>query len=258
MTNDDKKKSEKKADEPKELDATEINLESQTRFAEVLLESISPILPHQFAAKARRQLALKHAKREKKAKEIRDPVQEAVDALYVIGKRPQVPAELRNLVLDDFMELMPLPFLKGCVFGHPAAAFKHALARIGKTSDFKMVDIATSIFIEPHVDRSTGAIRDLIALEFSGTPLMRCDPVTVGNTTDLRYRCELHPWQTRLIVRYNSGFISLRQLAKLFVDAGDMVGVADWRPEKYGVHGRFRVLRIRSIQRPGENPASAA
>lgn len=232
--------------EPRELTGEQIELESSTKVVEILIESLTPILPHQFGEKARREMARKHAKVEKQGKEVRDPVQDAVDALYFIGEKPEVPKSMRNLMLEDHTDLVALPFLQGAAFGMPPAAFKHAVCRAGKTSDFKMVDLATTLYVEAH---GTWNGRELVALEYDGIPMMRCDPVTVGNTSDLRYRCELHPWKTRLKVRFNSGFLSIRQIGKLFIDAGDLIGIADWRPEKFGTHGRFRVVRIAEMKR---------
>lgn len=235
----------KKLPDPTELTGEQINLESSTEVVEIQIESAAPILPHRFSEKAKRIMADKHSKKEKKGREIRDPVQEAVDALYIVGKRPEVPANLRNYSMDNMEEMLPLPFLKGCTFGLPPAAFKHAVARVGKTSGFMMTDLAATLFVLPHVQDNG---RSLVVMEFNGVPMMRCDPVTVGQTTDLRYRCEIHPWRTTLQVRYNAGFIGIRQLAKLFADAGEMIGISDWRPERFGEHGRFTVKHMRKLE----------
>ena len=46
------------------------------------------------------------------------------------------------------------------------------------------------------------------------------------------------------MVEYVASFITLDQVLNLFNHGGFSVGVGDWRPEKNGQHGRFKVVAV--------------
>ena len=84
---------------------------------------------------------------------------------------------------------------------------------------------------------------DLVHVE--GEPQRREDMVRVGmGTADIRYRPEFPKWATELDVSYNSRALAAEQIVNLFEIAGFAVGVGEWRPEKDGQFGRFRVEAI--------------
>jgi hypothetical protein len=73
-------------------------------------------------------------------------------------------------------------------------------------------------------------------------PEMREDMVRLhGMTADMRYRPQFSPWFTRLSISYNTRALSLAEIVNLLNLAGFGVGVGEWRPEKDGGMGRFRV-----------------
>lgn len=125
--------------------------------------------------------------------------------------------------------LYPMP---GGKFGHPIMAFKKAWVGAGRyVEGFKMTELRGLMFV-------VGG--PLVWVE--GTPRMRGpDPVTVGQTTDLRFRGEFETWRVRLTVKFNASNISRAQVINLFQIAGFAVGVGDWRPECDGPYGTWHV-----------------
>ena len=86
-------------------------------------------------------------------------------------------------------------------------------------------------------------------VRIDGEPHMREDVVKLGrNSTDLRYRPEFTTWRTTLEVTYVTSGLTRGSLLSL-IDAGGMgVGVGEWRPEKDGDFGTYRVDSDREVE----------
>lgn len=85
---------------------------------------------------------------------------------------------------------------------------------------------------------------DLVRIVSPNPPAMREDMVRlagVGNTADLRYRPEFWPWGAKVSILYNENVLELKQLLNLLNTAGFGVGLCEWRPERNGQNGTFRV-----------------
>jgi len=172
---------------------------------EVKLEGISPLIVHAWSAKAKKEMLDKQMKKAKNAKEAKDPQRDYEEAFY------------------------RLPNGKP---GFPTIAFKQAAVSAGgRFSDgLKMTELRGAFFIE-------GELAEII-----GEPRIREDMVRVGmGTADIRYRPEFPQWGTTLKISYNADAISLDQLVNIFNLAGFGVGVGEWRPERDGQFGMFRV-----------------
>ena len=74
-------------------------------------------------------------------------------------------------------------------------------------------------------------------------PQMREDSVKIGmGTADLRYRGEFVDWYADLTLSYDdSGEFTLDQLLNCINKGGYSVGIGEWRPEKDGEFGRYRI-----------------
>jgi hypothetical protein len=85
--------------------------------------------------------------------------------------------------------------------------------------------------------------------KIEGEPRMREDVVRVGQGgTDLRYRPEFPKWSTVLEVIYITSALTRDSVLSL-IDAGGLgVGVGEWRPEKSGIHGTYRVDPERPVE----------
>lgn len=176
------------------------------------IEGTSPLIIHRFSEKSKKQILDKHTKKSKGVKEIRNPEQEYLDALYFLkdGKRT----------------------------GFPAGGFKAAMIRAGKQLDYVMADLKGWIFIEPD-EKETNLV------EIIGEHHMREDYVRISNTSaDVRFRPEFPEWNAALKINYNSSRISVEQVAEILALAGFSCGIGDWRPEKSatGTFGTWKLI----------------
>ena len=57
----------------------------------------------------------------------------------------------------------------------------------------------------------------------------------------LAYRPYFYDWECDLPILYNASQISLEQIVNIIQHAGFHVGIGEWRPEKEGSNGMFRV-----------------
>ena len=170
------------------------------------LVGTSPLIVHKWSEKAKKQMLDKQMTRASQGKAAKDPDQDYRESLYI---------------RDDG------------TYGFPAVAFKAAAVRAGTYCEMKMVFLRGAFHVEG----------DLVHVE--GEPQRREDMVRVGmGTADIRYRPEFPKWATELDVSYNSRALAAEQIVNLFEIAGFAVGVGEWRPEKDGQFGRFRVEAI--------------
>ena len=167
------------------------------------LVSTSALIVHKWSEKAKKQMLDKQMKRASQGKAAKDPEQDYRESLYI---------------RDDGS------------YGFPAVAFKAAAVRAGTYCDMKMVFLRGAFHVEG----------DLVLIE--GEPEPREDMVRVGmGTADIRYRPQFPKWATELDITFNNRALTAEQIVNLFEIAGFAVGVGEWRPEKDGQFGRFRV-----------------
>lgn len=170
---------------------------------------ISPLIVNKFSEKSQRQIEDNQQGKGKVAKGARKPKDEYEGAFYVADNGG---------------------------YGFPASAFKLAMVSAGsllwksknKSIDGKMVMM--SVFIRGKY------------LKIKGKPHMATDTVRLANgSADVRYRPQFDEWQCELIIDFNEGVFTKEAVVNLLAQAGQFVGVGDWRPEKRGSNGRFNV-----------------
>lgn len=177
----------------------------------------TPLIVHRFSEKAKRQM-LDAMQGRKTPKQNKDPEAEYEAAFYRMkDERP----------------------------GFPALAFK--LATVGGArfySQVTMTALKQFLFFRGEVG-SDG--QPMVPIE--GEPRMREDVVRVNRGgSDLRYRPEFPEWETSLIVTYVTSALTRGSVLSL-IDAGGMgVGVGEWRPEKGGDFGTYRVHPDKKIE----------
>lgn len=177
----------------------------------------SPLIIHRFSQKARRKM-LDTMQGRKPLKEIRDPQADYEEALYKF---------------------------KDGGYGFPAVAFKAATVSGARFyHGVTMTALRQFMFFrgEPGVD-GQGLARIV------GEPRMREDVVRVNRGgADLRYRPEFVEWSTTLEVVYVTSALTQGSVLSL-IDAGGLgVGVGEWRPERDGDFGTYRVDTTRNIE----------
>lgn len=165
----------------------------------------SPLIAHKWSEKAKQQMRDKQGKKAKAPKEAKNPEECYRGTLY---EHPDGG------------------------YGFPAVAFKAAAVDACSFVDGLTKVAARGAF---HIQG------DMVKIEGSA-PRMREDMVRVGmGVADLRYRAEFPTWKASLTIQFNASVISAEQIVDLFRIAGFAVGVGEWRPQRDGSFGRFRV-----------------
>lgn len=63
----------------------------------------------------------------------------------------------------------------------------------------------------------------------------------MNRTPDVRFRPQFDNWSATFVLSYSVDIISLDLVLNLLERAGDGVGIGEWRPEKDGTNGRFKI-----------------
>jgi hypothetical protein len=134
-------------------------------------------------------------------------------------------------------------------YGFPVTAFKAATTGAARFygKDVSMTSLRQFMFF--HGQLSDNDPQSLI--EIVGEPRMREDVVRLGGpsrSADLRYRPEFPEWSAILTVTYVNSSLARESVLSL-VDAGGMgIGVGEWRPEKRGEFGTYRVDPSKDVE----------
>lgn len=177
----------------------------------------TPLIVHRFSEKAKRQM-LDAMQGRKSPKENKDPQAEYEASFYR---------------------------LKDGTYGFPTIAFKAATVGAARFyAQLTMTGLKQSMFFrgEPGEDGQQ-------LCRIDGEPRMREDAVRVGRGgSDLRYRGEFPEWSSYVDVTYVTSALTQASVLSL-IDAGGMgVGIGEWRPEKDGDFGTFRVDPTREVE----------
>lgn len=191
---------------------------------EIPIIGVAPLIVHAWSEKALRAMADKQQKKATGGRAAKNPRADFIGSLYPLSKLPDEPSD------DE---------LAAARFGFPAVAFKSA-AVTACTSTGAITKVAARQAF--HV---VGEMVEIIG----PAPAMREDVCRVGmGVADLRYRGQFDPWGVRVRVEVNTAVISAEQVVNLFALAGFAVGVGEWRPERDGGYGRFRVAAAGELE----------
>lgn len=184
----------------------------------VPIEGVSPLLIHKFGAKAK-QIMLDGMQGRKTPKTAKNPEAEYEEAFYRIatasGEKPR--------------------------YGFPAIAVKSAIVSAARFfgKDVRMTDLRQFMFVSGVLTEAD----DQPLVEIIGEPRMREDAVRLSRGgSDMRYRPEFFPWSAVVTLTYVKSALTQDSVLSLVDAAGLGVGVGEWRPEKGGDFGRFRVI----------------
>lgn len=170
----------------------------------------SPLIVHRFSEKAKRQM-LDAMQGRKSPKESKDPKAEYEAAFYRL--------------LDGG-------------YGFPVIAFKAATVGGARFySGVTMTALKQFMFFRGEIGSDGQAMARI-----EGEPHMREDVVRVNRGgSDLRYRPEFPVWRTWLTVTYVTSALTRGSVLSLIEAGGMGVGVGEWRPERDGDFGTYRV-----------------
>ena|SRR5215831_1353623 len=177
----------------------------------------APLIVHRFAEKGKRQM-LDAMQGRKSPKEIKDPQAEFEAARYR---------------LNDGGDGFPVIGFKAATVG--ACRFYGGIT---------MTALKQFMFLRGEPGQGG---QQMARIE--GEPVMREDVVRVGRGgADLRYRPIFEKWSTLLEVTYVTSVLTQQSVLSL-IDAGGMgVGVGEWRPEKDGDFGTYRIDPNRDVE----------
>jgi hypothetical protein len=196
-------------------------IKRETALIEV--EGTAPLIVHQWSSKARRMM-LDAQQGRKTPKQAKDPHQDYLDSMY-------------RFAGTDRSDVLPLDS-----HGTPTMAFKSATVKGGARAfgkSVKMTELRQSLLFLPDGFGEDGL--QLTRLVVADEPRVREDLVRVGmGTADLRYRAEYRQWGAVLRVEFMPNVIDLDSVVAL-IDAGGANGVGEWRPERSGSFGTYRV-----------------
>lgn len=208
----------------KEIDASSFMV--KPAIMEVKVVGLTPLLVHNFGAKAIKQILDKQTGEAKPMREKKNPFNEFMESLYVIN-----PKRIPKTKLEAGGEWGYC----ADTFGFPASGFKKAM-------------VTACSFVEG-IPKTR--VRGLIHIHGNILPIkyeklvMRQDTVRVGpfgrKVADIRFRGEFHEWSVTLRIQYNKNAITPAQIGMLINNAGFSVGVGEWRPEKDGSAGTFAI-----------------
>lgn len=205
--------------------------------AEITIVGETPLIVHAWSEKAKKEmLDAQQGKAKGKKKNFKNPVEDFIRSMYWLNGVPDIPEEATE---EECEEIFNKAVAKGAKFGFPAVAIKKAAVsaayRQGITKD--KVSANGSFWLTGVEDP------EFVVIESDEPPVMREDMVKIGmGTADLRYRGEFKNWKCKCNISYlKGGVFSLENIISMINLGGFSCGLGEWRTEKGGVSGAFRV-----------------
>ena len=205
--------------------------------AEIAIAGETALIVHAWSEKAKKEmLDAQQGKAKGKKKDLKNPVADFIRSLYWLNGMPTIPDGATE---EECEEIFNDAIKKGAKFGFPAVAIKKAAVsaayRQGITKD--KVSANGSFWILGVDDP------EFVEIETDEPPVMREDMVKLKNgDADIRYRGEFRNWKCRCKVSYlKDGVFSLENIISMINLGGFSCGLGEWRTEKGGISGAFRV-----------------
>lgn len=205
--------------------------------AEITIVGESPLIVHAWSEKAKKEmLDAQQGKAKGKKRTFKNPVEDFIRSMYWLSGMPEIP---EGATEEECEELFDEAIKNGARFGFPAVAIKKAAVsaayRQGITKD--KVSANGSFWLTGIDDV------EFVEIETDEPPVMREDMVKIGmGTADIRYRGEFKKWKCRCRISYlKGGVFSLENIISMINLGGFSCGLGEWRTEKGGISGSFRV-----------------
>ena len=205
--------------------------------AEITIVGETPLIVHAWSEKAKKEmLDAQQGKAKGKKKAFKNPVADFIRSMYWLNGMPEIPDDATE---EECEVIFHKAIESGAKFGFPAVAIKKAAVsaayRQGITKDKVS---ANGSFWLMGVDDP-----EFVEIETDEPPIMREDMVKIGmGTADIRYRGEFRNWKCKCKVSYlKDGAFSLENIISMINLGGFSCGLGEWRTEKGGISGAFRV-----------------
>jgi hypothetical protein len=191
----------------------------------------TPLITHAWSQKAKLEMLSKQVKATKAGKAVRNPEEDFVNSLYDMG---------------DGTYGFPTMGIKNCILS--AAHKDRGIARSA---------VLGALWLDAEMIRTrpalSSAICDMPLTRIHGgdpeqpqhPPLCREDMVKIGSglskVANLAYRAQFTVWAMQVSGKYNSSIVTDEALGFLFMEAGMMSGLGEWRNERRGMFGAFHL-----------------
>lgn len=180
---------------------------------EVCILGLTPLIVHAFSQKKRDELLDQHMQKSVKKREKKDPMADCMDCFHPPADDGSSP------------------------FSFPTMGFKHGIVATARLSNMKMTELWQAVHV-------VGVFAPVYGMWEMG-----CDVVRNANgQPDVRHRPYFHQWGARFMVRYEASFISDQQVLNLIESAGFQSGIGDWRPQRKGSYGTYRVCQAAELE----------
>jgi len=201
------KKLPKTVEEKKQVEVPKLNLKR----SKITIVGQSPLMVNNFAQKSKVEMLEKHLKKAKGPREARDVRGEVEAALYK---------------LPNGKYGIPASGIKNCAVS--ACRFIEGVAMTRAKGAFFVIEDANGLV---QIDSKKYEIDER--------------PVSIGTFGNkkkmIRFRPRFDEWSCTFEVLYNPDILSADQLVNLFNHAGFSVGLCEYRPERSGSYGMFKV-----------------
>lgn len=218
-----------------DITITPINIET----VNITIKGTTPLIIHAWSEKAKQMMLDKQRGKKVGAKhDIKIPVNDFIESMYWLTEQPELGED------DEEAETnYETAISAGAKFGFPVTGIKQSIITGAYRGglDVKQTELRGTFFIEGATDASTTDIAEIVGSE----PVMREDMVRVGGmskSADIRYRGEFKEWEIPLRLTYHAnGKYSLEQILNMVNYGGFYVGIGEWRPEKDGQFGMYKL-----------------
>lgn len=179
-----------------------------TEIMKVKIIGTTPLIFHKWDEKAIKMILDKQMKKAQKGREVRDPEKEYENSFYYDSEG--------NIAF-------------------PARNIKQAIVGSARfINGVQMTQLRGTIFVHGDAD-------GMIPITYKNKS-MRQDMVTVGmGTADIRFRGQVEGWSMVISIEYDTDLLSAEQVINLLQRAGFSQGIGEWRAEKNGSNGGFRI-----------------
>lgn len=208
----------------KETEKTEIIVKPiKIKEVEITIKGTTPLIVNNFNEKSRRQI-LDAQQKKTKEKEIRNPIEDGMRALYWLTPMP------KEFTEESFEQALK----EGARFGFPAKGIKASI--VSGAYRNKMTPDKVSLY---------GAFlipEELVEIKYEEL-VIREDYVRIAHGgTDVRFRPEFKGWTMKFKIQYNENSYSLQQIIDFINLGGFSCGLGEMRVEKGGNNGSYTVL----------------
>lgn len=225
----------KKADAQTIIEIKPIKLQK----ARITLVGDTPLIVHSWSEKAKKEILAgqQKQKKDKKARDIRDPYAEFMDACYWITPEPE----------EKTPEAFEKAVANGAKFGFKTIAIKQAALAASYRAGYipNMTGMKSCFYINAVDGLRSENGEELAVIRTDKPPVFRQDSVKIGGiqkTADLRYRPAFVDWKIDIeVTLIDVGVFTMESIINAINMSGYMNGLGEWRMERDGDFGRFHV-----------------